>query len=898
MLRPVEWWTGDASGPFPRSFLGNTWLFSWVDPAGWGEVNFGKQKSEATRGLRANKKLWERDYGAEITHVRTDRGGEYSSAMFKAWAASVGITLQHTAPDSSAGVAERKIRTLQERGKAFGNHACEQAGLPTGTFDYFWDEQISYAQQVDWMLPSAIPRLNGASPWEYRHHEAPPLHRLHPWGCKVVAHRPSSGKYKNRGRLAMFLGLARGAEDGYRLYDFATRSIFHSRSVTFFDSLFFGKGERGMGHRAAGASSSGSIPEGMAKDVSVARDQVGSHKEEEELKSMLERIEAENILAEQQNQEEHGQQQQLPEEEDIEIYADRLNIPDFENMGRGQRARTQREQFDPTLWSEQFTHDIEKANTARRVIAILATRGIPKSHWEAMASEDNELWKEAERQEKRSLRAKRVMRKVRRSKIPFGKRTITCRWAYDIKMKDGAIERYKARLVARGFLQRMGLDYSETYAPTPSITSIRLILALSLKLGFKTHHQDVKTAFLIPPLPKEERIYIEPPPGFDCESDFCYELLKCLYGLRQSAAKWNEHIDALLTSWGFTALHADACVYVHHSSKGAIDCIISCHVDDLLIAAPEGIVEKVKRKLSGEYEMKDLGIVSWYLGIKVTFGEGWVELSQRAFANSILEDHRMLNANHRTTPAESKELRTTARLATWQTLANYRAVVGSLQYLTQTTRPDLAYSVGVASRQTANPTAESWLAIKHILAYLAGTTDYGLRYHLPQDDSDTADIVGWTDSDWAGSKSDRKSTSGFVFCYAGAAISWKSKKQTVVARSTAEAEIVALDLATREALWLRKLKRDFSIGKGKTITIHEDNEAAIAISARHKRTARTKHMDVRYFAVSDDVANKRIAVAPVASADNTADIFTKPLDRVKFTKFRDQLGVFPCRQEE
>jgi hypothetical protein len=147
-----------------------------------------------------------------------------------------------------------------------GNHAARMGDLPPGSYDYFWDEQCSYAQQVDWMMPSSNERLAGMSPWQYRHHEPPPIHRLHPWGCKVVARQTHRRKYGNRGRLAMFLGLARNADDGYRLFDFSTRSIFHSRSVKFFDNLFFKAGEKGRGD-PAGASSLdvGSIPAGQRK---------------------------------------------------------------------------------------------------------------------------------------------------------------------------------------------------------------------------------------------------------------------------------------------------------------------------------------------------------------------------------------------------------------------------------------------------------------------------------------------------------------------------------------------------------------------------------------------------------------------------------------------------------
>ena len=130
---------------------------------------------------------------------------------------------------------------------------------------------------------------------------------------------------------------------------------------------------------------------------------------------------------------------------------------------------------------------------------------------------------------------------------------------------------------------------------------------------------------------------------------------------------------------------------------------------------------------------------------------------------------------------------------------------------------------------------------------------------------------------------------------AGGALCWKSKKQQIVARSSAEAELVALDLATREALWLRKLQRGLDIGPKGPTKIHEDNEAAIAteglIQQKHSRTQRTKHIDVQYFAVSDDVAKGRIEIAPVASADNVADHFTKALDRVKFEQFREMMGI-------
>lgn len=880
--RKVTWWTADASGPFQRSMMGNRWFFPVVHPDTWCEVGFGRTKAEAERYIMQHRALWEKESGIDMNELRTDRGGEWMSSHFQAWCAEVGMKRSFTAPDSSSGRAENKIKTLQGRARAFCNAAAAKGHLDLTTYDYLWDEAIHYANQVDWMMPSSSPALDGVSPWEHRFGEPPPLKRLHPWGCKAVAHVTNPGKFRNKGRLCMFLGLAKNADDGFRLLDFSTRSIFHSRSVTFYDTLFFGESERGRSEHNAEDSDIASAQQRLLRELNGDEPLNGAQNEEER-----------------QPEEEEFAEQHLEQE-----------------FGRPARARTQTGHFDPHLWQEQFERDI--ANMADDALLTAHSRRgpwrtesigdsrprlpsgmVPSTYDEAKHAEDREFWRDAIEEEKASLHGARVMRKIKRSKIPPTRKAISCKWVFDIKMKDGVVERYKARLVAKGFLQRQGLDFTDTFAPTPSLASVRLVIALALQLGFQVHHQDVKTAFLIPSLPEGERVYMEPPRGFDIDSEYCMELLKCLYGLRQSASKWNEEIDDLLRNHHFFPLDADPCVYAHYTKTGEVDCIIAVHVDDILIAAGETMLARTKQLLGKHYSMKDLGELSWYLGIKVTFSPDRqsVELSQRAFALDILRQYRMEKANHRKVPIipspRPLTLEQLRDLKPWMAEHKYRAIVGALQYLTLTTRPDLAVAVGFAARHTANPQPEDWQALKQILGYLAGTVDYGLVYHKHKD----ALIVGSSDSDWAGDKSDRKSTSGFAFIYAGAAISWKCKKQSIVARSTAEAEIVALDLAAREGLWLRKLTKALFLKEHPPLVIHEDNEAAIAISRKHQRTARTKHIDIQFFAICDDVAHNRIVVSPVASADNVADIFTKPLDVVKFQKFRSALGLRRCKQQ-
>ena len=193
------------------------------------------------------------------------------------------------------------------------------------------------------------------------------------------------------------------------------------------------------------------------------------------------------------------------------------------------------------------------------------------------------------------------MRKIQRRKIPPGRRLIKARWVYDIKKdKDGKIEKYKARLVAKGYLQRPGSDYdvNGVFAPTPSFTSVLLICARALDLDFKVYQFDVKTAFLNSPLVEEERVYIDPPEGMECGPDECYELLKCIYGLKQAAHEWNKNVDKMLKRNGFTTVPGDDCVYTHLSPKsGDIDCIIAIHVDDILVACAPTKAKRVKSML-------------------------------------------------------------------------------------------------------------------------------------------------------------------------------------------------------------------------------------------------------------------------------------------------------------
>ena len=222
----------------------------------------------------------------------------------------------------------------------------------------------------------------------------------------------------------------------------------------------------------------------------------------------------------------------------------------------------------------------------------------------------------------------------------------------------------------------------------------------------------------------------------------------------------------------------------------------------------------------------------------------------------------------------------------------FMTIIGALLYLTRCTRPDISFAVGYLSRHTARPRKVHWTALMCVLRYLKGTKSFGLRYMKGSKVNDrVAPSQAYADADFAGDKVDFKSTSGFVILCAKAAIDWGSWKQTGVARSSTESEIIALDTAARRVLWVRKLEKELDIGHGEPSVIYEDNHGAISWAKDRRRTKYSKHISVRFFAVSDDVEQKRIAVLPIDSNENPADLFTKPLPVIKFNKFRTMIGV-------
>jgi len=221
----------------------------------------------------------------------------------------------------------------------------------------------------------------------------------------------------------------------------------------------------------------------------------------------------------------------------------------------------------------------------------------------------------------------------------------------------------------------------------------------------------------------------------------------------------------------------------------------------------------------------------------------------------------------------------------------YQSIIGSLLYAAIATRPDIAQAVGVVAKFSSSPSQAHLTAAKRILGYLKGTLNLAIKYQKSQNQ----ELIGYTDADWAGDLDDRHSTTGNIFVMGGGPISWLSKKQAIVALSTAEAEYIALSYATQEVVWLRKLLITDLMSASKEPTVMmEDNQGAISIAKNPVAHARTKHIDIRYHFIREAVQNGTVDLCFCPSENMIADLLTKPLPRGRFTMLRDAMGLTEC----
>ncbi|KAK6151361.1 hypothetical protein DH2020_013996 [Rehmannia glutinosa] len=377
------------------------------------------------------------------------------------------------------------------------------------------------------------------------------------------------------------------------------------------------------------------------------------------------------------------------------------------------------------------------------------------------------------------------------------------------------------------------------------------------------------------------------PPGFvnpQFPSHVCL-LKKAIYGLRQAPRAWYHEFRSFLLSVGFSNSKADSSLFIFSSGSSLIYLLI--YVDDIIVTSnSSSSLQQFTRKLSVRFSLKDLGPLSYFLGIQAHRTPSGLFLSQTRYIHDILQRTNMLGANEVSTPLSPSDTLKLHDGSPSFDPTQYRQVLGSLQYLSLT-RPDISFAVNKLAQFMHCPSVSHWAAVKRVLRYLKGTSHYGIFLSARSPLS----LHAFADADWAGDLDTRHSTSAYVVFLGSNPISWSSKKQTTVARSSTEAEYRAIASATAEVNWLNNLLHELLVSLVTPPTIYCDNVGATYLCSNPVFHSRMKHIALDFHFVRDQVLHKKLRVSHVSSADQLADSLTKPLARKPFQLHRSKLSV-------
>ncbi|SOV06448.1 uncharacterized protein UDID_17467 [Ustilago sp. UG-2017a] len=512
-----------------------------------------------------------------------------------------------------------------------------------------------------------------------------------------------------------------------------------------------------------------------------------------------------------------------------------------------------------------------------------ATLNLTPTLKEALASDDAQQWQEAICKELDGLEAMGTWEIV---DVPPNTRLVNSKIVLQLKLDaDGIPVRHKARLVARGFTQREGIDFEETFTPVAPLSAIRALLSLAVERNWEVHQLDITMAYLNSTL--NHVIYMKPPEGAKVPKGKAYRVIKGLYGLKQSGWEWNMEFDKFLQRSNFHRLDCAPCIYTR--GEGDNFAIVVIYVDDTLIIAPTlETVRRIKEEIGQRWRMEDGGNVSHFLGIKITRNREakTMDLEQTSYVKQLLDEH--LDKRRRKSSVPLQDIPVPETAASMAERKEYPQIVGKLLWLSNGTCPDISQAVGVLARYMTQPSREHYNAAQKVLQYLDHTRDIHLQYGS---DKQQDFLMAHSDANWASdATAQRKSSSGSAVFVCGNLVAWKSALQCCTALSAVEAEFVAATEAAREVLFFKHLFKTVGIDVG-IPTIFSDNTGTIQVSKDPAQHWKLKHIDTKYHFIRDNVQDGKVKIKYINTADNLADLFTKPVGKTTLQRARQGLGL-------
>uniref|UniRef100_A0A2N9G3P5 Integrase catalytic domain-containing protein n=1 Tax=Fagus sylvatica TaxID=28930 RepID=A0A2N9G3P5_FAGSY len=726
-----------------------------------------------------------------------DNAQEYHDKSFLSILDSNGTLPHYSCPYTSQqnGRAERKLRHILDVVRTL----LISASIP----ERFWGEAALTAVYTINRIPS--PTTHKKSPFELLYDKIPDYSSLRVFGCVCFVSLPSHerNKLEPRSRLCCFLGYGI-SQKGFRCYDPISRRLRISRHVEFWEHQTFSSRQ----HFPFISSSMTPIFSDTSIDLypDPVRDST-----------------------------------QPPSSSDVPslVLSPAAGSPDSDPASSAPSEsptdirRSTRVRAPPSHLSDYHCY------------FALATLHEPHTYREAST---NPLWQQAMDDELDALHKTHTWDMTT---LPPGKSAVGCKWVYKIKTRaDGSVERYKARLVARGFTQEYGIDYEETFAPVARLTSVRSLLAVAAVRHWPLFQMDVKNAFLNGDLLEE--VYMQPPPGYpDSQNQVC-RLRRALYGLKQAPRAWFAKFSSVVAQQGFTPSSYDSALFIRHTSTGIT--LILLYVDDMIITGDDiaGICD-LQKFLSQQFEMKDLGTLSYFLGLEVTSSSDGYYLSQAKYASDLLSKAGLTDSKTVSTPLELNVKLNPTDGEPLSDATLYRQLVAVSSILLSPVRTMLMLFI--------------W--------YIKGTLFHGLHFSAQS----SLELRAYADADWAGDPTDRRSTTGYCFLLGSSLISWRSKKQSVVARSSTEAEYRALADATSELLWLRWLLADMGAPQTTSTPIHCDNRSAIHIAHNDIFHERTKHIEIDCHFIRHHLQQSALHLLSVSSEDSLLMSSPSPIHR-------------------
>ena len=918
---------------------------------------FLKQKSQTAKTVAEFVQNLKSKENVVVRYIRCDNAGENKKIEEKTNQLGLGIKFEYTAPNTPQqnGVVERKFATLYGRVRTMFAD-CEM-GPETKIRKGLWTECANTATKNENVSVRDVnPPFTKFHGRDSR--IVPHLHRFGEMGV-VTTKKKIQGKIETTGKVAIFVGYAENhSGDTFRMFNPETKKILISRDVRWLNKVY-GKWARENASQidpedivpdeiksefvqevVEDKSETGreeaqkrQVEVETATETDASEPPVEEAKEEEtsqptprqgwsdnarlirelarlgtsyneDASKMLdeakEQNEKLNLAFEEQELGNIGIDEVFKRELAFLVSDGAMEMKSSENSKETNPYFVRSDATDDELMdileaamNNKSFSEREREGWMKNVILRMKERK-PTNFREAWDHPNERMrtrWRAGIHKEFRDMINRGVWRRMKRRDIPQGRQCIKNKWVFEIK-RNGI---FRPRLVACGYSQIPGVDFTESYAPVIHDVTWRILLIAKMVLGLKAKIIDVETAFLHGDL--EEEIYMNSPDGLGHnQEEECVKLEKSMYGLVQGACQYFTKFATALRKIGFTGGYADPCMMVRRDKHGIV--FIAVYVDDSLLIGNDEAIEAVIRDIEDSgFKLKVSGELDDYLSCEITFNEdgsvAWIQQPHLVEKIEIKFWDLVKNLQKYKTPGSQgiTILRNPDAVIPPFEHALYQSGTGMLLYLVKHLRPDLANAVCQLSKALDKPNEAAFKEMKRILKYTIDTKDLALRMEPKLDEDGQWFIVAFSDSDFAGDVENRVSVAGFVVYLCGAPISWKSKGIKSVSLSSSEAEYVALSEAAKEVKFIYQVLTSMGIKVKLPIVVRVDNIGAIFMSENVTVSPRTKHVDVRYHFVREFVFDGFIKVLFVRTTENDADLFNKNLPGALHKKHAEKMLV-------